>query len=248
MKNILLCMKLSDLAYKNEGDAAMGVNALGIDYFEWIENVVTDTQGFICANDDEIFIVIRGTESWDDWKTNLDCTFGITKYGAVHNGFKSDAESIYMQVTAALTKHIVAGRRIYVTGHSQGAGVGKQLAIRLLENGFSVYLAIGYGEPRNVAAGTAERLDAEFPGVFHRVVNNNDLVTRIPLRIMGYKHYGTLHYFFENGNYSTDTSAWERFLDRISGRFEDFGEYGPDALKDHAQAAYIECIGREFAV
>lgn len=246
MKNILLCMKLSDLAYKDIVGAQNGVNALGLKHFEWIENTDTDTQGFICANDGDVFIIVRGTESWDDWKTNLDCRFEVSKYGAVHSGFKSDAESIYSQVVDALIKHIVAKRRIYVAGHSQGAGVSKQLALRLLENGFYVYRAIGYGEPRSVSADTAGRLDAEFPDVFHRVVNNNDLVTRVPLRIMGYKHYGTLHYFFENGNYSTDTTAWERFLDRISGCFEDFGEYGSDALKDHAQAAYIGCIGREF--
>ena len=141
MKNILLCMKLSDLAYKDVVSAQNGVNVLGLKHFEWIENTETDTQGFICVNDEDVFIIVRGTESWDDWKTNLDCRFEVSKYGAVHKGFHDDAESIYMRVTGALAKHIVAGRRIYIGGHSQGAGVSKQLALRLLEKGFDVHRA-----------------------------------------------------------------------------------------------------------
>jgi len=227
MKNILLGMKLCELSYKDRADCLVGLHDdLGLNYFQWIDNPVTDVQGFVCANEDEVFVTIRGTEftNWEDWKTNLDCAFTPGPYGNCHRGFRLDAVSIAQDVLDALTKHRIKKRKLYILGHSQGAGVSKQLAIHLLGLNVEVHRAIGYGEPRNVDAYCAENLDNHFPGVFHRVVNNSDLVTRVPLRIMRYKHFGQLHYFMENGVYTTEISAWERFLDRMAGRVKDIGQ------------------------
>ena len=53
----------------------------------------------------------------------------------------------------------------------------------------------------------------------YRWQNNNDIVTRVPLRLMNYRHDGTLIYIRHDG--SIDDSAkvqlWNRFKDRMKG-------------------------------
>ncbi len=248
MNNILLGAELSRLAYLSSGDAAIGALTFGSNNFEWIDCKKSNCQAFICADDDQVFVVIRGTEFevWEDWQTNLDCEFVESEFGLVHKGFKTDAESIYIEVTGHLLKHTIQHKLINIVGHSQGAAVAKQLGILLLESHMNLNVVIGYGEPRNVHYETADMLDTTFPGLFHRVANNSDLVTRVPLRIMGYKHYGQLHYFKEDGEYTTDISFWRRFLDRMVGRVSDLGQPGLDTIKDHDINEYIGCLSHEF--
>jgi len=246
MKELLaLGARLCELSYKEPAWIIAGLDELDLNYFQWVENKETDCQAYICADETRVFIVIRGTEfdNWEDWKTNLDCELLGGYYGNSHRGFMTDAVSIVHDITEDLLKHTIKNKKIYVLGHSQGAGVGKQLTLLLLRFGYDISASVGYGEPRSVDKETAGKLDELFPEVFHRVVNNCDLVTRIPTRFMGYGHFGKLHYYKENGEYTTDISAWRRFLDRMAGRVADIGKPGLDTLKDHDVREYMRVIG-----
>lgn len=59
-----------------------------------------------------------------------------------------------------------------------------------------------------------------------RFVNNTDLVTRVPLRAMGFSHAGTLLYFTDKGELTADPGWWDAFLNRMQGRIEDLGKMG----------------------
>jgi len=241
MDTPLICAELSLLAYKDAAEIVFELERLNLNSFHWIENKYTDTQGFICGSETDVFISIRGTEanSFNDWKTNLDCAFSHCKFGEIHKGFHLDAMSVFYDIVPLLKIHKSQGKKIHLTGHSQGAGVAKQIAIELLMTGIDIDSFWGFGEPRSVSKDTAINLGERFPDIFNRVVNNNDIVTRLPTRLMGYSHFGFLHYFFEDGGYSPDPSAWTVFLDSIKVDLLDLGEIGLDKIKDHDMGGYL---------
>ena len=87
-----------------------------------------------------------------------------------------------------------------------------------------------------MSKGAAEAFGNAHGSSIYHVINNNDIVTRVPTRSMGYGHVKNinLNYLDEDGNLHHDISWWERFKDRIKGRIYDFGELGTDGIKDHS--------------
>lgn len=227
--------------------------AEGFKDFEWIENFSTDTQVAICSKDDIVYVVFRGSSTDADWKTNLDYDQVTCKLaGFLHQGFKADVKSVFTAILKSVYPHVLAGRKVIITGHSQGAAVASICGIGMLEgveNGYdmsqvgqNLLAVIHYGGPRVSDQECAHYINGHYPNVFHRVVNNNDIVTRVPPRISGYRHFGKLHYFKGDGSYTTDISAWERFLDRMKYKLDFGGEYWLDILDDHDPANYLSLV------
>lgn len=240
--------KLSSLAYQEPADIESELKKDDFENFKWIENTDTDTQAFMCSRNKNSFLSFRGTEfdSIDDWKTNLDCGLVPFSFGRLHKGFFNDSISVYPSIQKELVKHIIKGRDLIITGHSQGGGDAAAVAGKMISENRKIQHVITFGQPRTMDGMAAGYLDAYFPDIFHRVVNNNDIVTRIPPRIMAYKHFGNLHYFKEDGEYTTDISWWARFIDRVHGRIDDIGEWGTDGIKDHPMINYVNLIKKSF--
>ena len=74
--------------------------------------------------------------------------------------------------------------------------------------------------------------------VHHRWVNNNDIVTRVPLSIMGYVHHGEEHYMNAFGNVRKST-GWQRFKDRMRGMWMGLKQGKIDNFSDHGMNFYI---------
>ena len=67
----------------------------------------------------------------------------------------------------------------------------------------------------------------------YRFVNNNDMVTRVPLWIMGYRHHGNLTYINHYGNIRSMTS-YQRFKDKMRGRWAAIRKLQFfDGIRDH---------------
>ncbi len=243
--------KLSALVYEDPADIEAELKNMGLENFDWIENEDTDTQSFMCNDPVHAFYTIRGTEfdNLDDHKTNCNFKKVECDFGHIHQGFYLDALSVYHDAMQAFTKHNFHNRKLIINGHSQGGGVANAFTTELLSKWvFLNVLCITFGCPRTLDRGAANYINAHFPGVFHRFVNNNDIVTRIVPRLFNFKHIGQLHYFDHDGNYTTDISAWAMFLDRVKGKAGDFGDLGLDAFKDHPSAEYAALVNKKFTM
>lgn len=228
----------SALAYQHPADIESALKGQADD-FKWVENEETDTQVFICEDDARTWVTFRGTEfdNFNDWVTNLNCSFADGPWGKVHAGFWNDVKSVKFEISQHLTKNIISGKQIIFTGHSQGAADAElyfSQRCHLLPDEFQICISIE--PPRNMSKEAAELFGGIHGYKIYHVINNNDVVTRVPPRLMGYGHVMgiNLNYLDEDGNLHHDISWWERFKDRIKGRICDFGEIGTDGIKDHS--------------
>lgn len=237
IKTIGKAIDLSALAYQDPADIENALKGKFED-FQWVENKDTDTQVFICSDDEAIWVSFRGTEftNLKDWITNLDCSFIDSPWGAVHRGFWNDINSVHLQIFDRLVKEIGTGRRIIFTGHSQGAADTElYFSKRCYDLPYANQICIPIEPPRSMSREAALLFGQHFGSKIYHVINNNDVVCRVPTRIMGYNHVHNinLNYLDEDGNLHHDISWWERFKDRVKGRIYDFGELGTDGIKDH---------------
>jgi predicted lipase len=244
-KEIKRAVALSSLAYFEPETILMYLQEGGYENFEWINNKDTDTQVILCTHRDNLFIIFRGTEftNLNDWLTNLDCGFhSHIGWGQVHGGFHKDVLSVYKDIVGYLVQYIDL-KKIHIGGHSQGAGDATICAILLA--GYPDFESLSQvGCPRVTGRAAAKKFGARHGSKIHRIVNNNDLVTRIPTRLMGYRHIenSNLYYFKETGECVNEISAWEAFKDRVYGRIMDIGEMGTDGIKDHSAAHYVQLV------
>jgi len=96
-----------------------------------------------------------------------------------------------------------------------------------------------YGSPRVGDKTYVEKLKV----THHRYQNNNDVVTRVPLWIMGYRHDGIHHYFNCNG-IEKKLTGWGYVTDRLTGIWRGLLKLSFDSFSDHNITTYAEqCEG-----
>ena len=147
-----------------------------------------DTACTIGTNQDGVVLAIRGTiDSVKDWLRDfLVVPKRASKIpGHVHSGFIDDLMSIIAPVQAALCDpaspyYITPGRKLYITGHSKGAGMAPIVAAYLAEN-FGIIAAGVYmfAPPLSGNATFAAYYDKRFTNTMI-YANNSDLATIVP--------------------------------------------------------------------
>lgn len=188
--DILHAMELSGLAYRD----IQPVYCNG--EFEIISDPDTDVQCYLRRCGKTLFITFRGSNSPRDWKTNFMFDQMTIPYGnskspiRVHSGFIKAYKSPGVRdvIHRAVLRRGVESVR--VSGHSQGAALAILCSVDLEYNfpdlDYEVYL---FGSPRVGNKAFRDSYNRRLLKVF-RVENGNDIVTKIPLRLMGYCHVG----------------------------------------------------------
>ena len=161
----------------------------------FVESIRTDTECFVRKVRDHVTIVFRGTDSQKNWINNL-CFCKKTipdreqnKRLKVHKGFLEGYESVRQKIRNLIPEEVC---KIKVAGHSLGAALAILCALDLKSSfknaDLEVYL---FGCPR---VGNKEFAKAYNKYVFKtlRIVNGNDIVTKLPPVFLGYKHVGIL--------------------------------------------------------
>jgi len=248
----------SKLAYLKEKQAKDKCKEYGFDKFKFIQNKATSTEAFVASTKEFIVVSFRGSQQLQDWFTDFEFIHTDGPLGRTHRGFIKAYRSIEDELNEAIEKCRFKTRQglddesleslntkmhpqsIWFTGHSLGAALATVAVGHRVEQSLPVDGLYTFGSPRVFEWDAATRFEQIIASRTFRFVNNADIVTRLPKRLMGYRHVGQLKYFDENGDFKDDPSFWERFLDRMQGRFEDFMEKGFSAIKDHDIDDYIK--------
>jgi triacylglycerol lipase len=235
----LLFARLASIAYSDPKTAKKSVKSLGFTEVEFYDR--GDAQAYRFQNRNDLVIVCRGTEPtcFNDIRADLKAIPVMAEtVSRVHRGFKQEVDDLWpMIVEDLLVKK--PNQNLWFAGHSLGAAMATIMASRCLysekiPDPVELYT---YGSPRVGWKGYVVHLGVEH----HRWVNNNDVVTRVPLNIMGYRHHGTEHYMNAYGQVRKNT-GWQRVKDRWRGMWMGIKKGSIDNFSDHSMSNYIANI------
>lgn len=254
-QNALFLAIASDIAYDQDQKAAKkrARDLLGLDNFHAFDTL--DTQGFVGGNDDFVVVAFRGTETSKiaDWMTDVEIApvnfnylfQGANDIGHVHNGFGHALVDVWEEVFATIKEFSTKGQSLWFTGHSLGGALAVIATAACLfddNHRIAVNGLYTYGQPRVGDHDFAMRLDGIFRKKTFRLVNNADIVTRVPPRSLGYHVNGSLLYFDKAGVAHNDDSFWNQFLNEVVVGL-DVAQNFPSVVKDHdLKTGYIDHI------
>jgi hypothetical protein len=228
LANTYLLMYTSLFAYENQlNSGSYGeykskfkqlFEPLGIYRFNFVSvrKKTADTQAVVVSNDKVVIVAFRGSEMTANGKFSpvkvvfdwLLTDFNFFKkriiwwgFGVkVHRGFYTAMDICYKQLKDIVAAHLQGTeKKLWITGHSLGAGIAPLFAYRLSEDGFDVQGIYTFAGPRVGNAKFCERYKARFP--FHqRWVHDNDLVTRLPFKKMNYQHFVAPNNIYADGS------------------------------------------------
>lgn len=185
-----------------------------------------DQLALVGVNDGQGTVAVRGSDNLPNWIEDGDFLLVDSPFGGkVHKGFLDAFTTLEaVMVTRLAANHaVVAG----VTGHSLGAAVGS-----LIARSYGVP-AWTFGCPR-----VGDQLWAGgyiTPQV--RVVDDDDLVPRLPLWAMGYRHVGTQWYI-------TKAGTIEAAPDTLAEEIEFLTTPISEQAAEHSIARYVAALTR----
>lgn len=236
----LLFARLSSIAYQNKKGATKAAKKLGFTTVEFYNR--DGAQAYRFQNADDMVIACRGTQpnEFNDIKADLKAVPVVAEtVSRVHQGFKNEVDELWPMILEDISRTQNLDNKLWFTGHSLGAAMTTIMASRCyhdekLPDPVEVYT---YGSPR---VGWRKYCDS-LGCVHHRWVNNNDIVTRVPLWIMGYRHDGKEHYLNAYGKLRKMT-GWQRAKDRLRGMWMGIKKGKIDNFGDHSMTEYIKHI------
>jgi len=208
----------------------------------------TDTQAFLVSNDEYAVLAFRGTEVTKkaDIARDAKAIKVSVIEGKVHGGFLGGYNGVRDDILKALEK--VLGLPLYITGHSLGAALAT-VATNNLENEVikgaplrdQIAACYTFGSPR---VGN-KQYDRDFKSPIYRIVNTTDIVTVVPLLLMGYIHIGDVRFLERNmGEFRRGIPILQRIFFFVMAIFRLFGPL----VGDHGIEQYrkkLEAIAQD---
>ena len=215
-----------------------------------------DTQYLIAHNEKVIVLAFRGSEQnvqdwygdfefeklyWDDNNKTL---------GQVHKGFRLDYDSVKAELIKSIQSLInTSNRPIWITGHSLGGALAVLASYEFASSGLPVSGTYTFGQPCCSDQSFAKELNKKLLGKYWRVVNNCDVVAKVPPSSMEYQHVGTLLYIDLLSNIKVDPPFWYSLADNfvIPSSREEFLKYLHQFADDHLIDCYIKLINENYS-
>merc|ERR1712166_665006 len=131
-----------------------------------------------------ITIVCRGTQSVQDAIDDLKVAATTDESGKLqlHQGFYLRARAVLSDLPNRFQDTVMRSCKFDVTGHSLGGAVAVVLGCLLQQHGYRVRRIVTFGQPRVFKQGCRPPINVL------RVVNDKDLVTRLPPKSAGFDH------------------------------------------------------------
>lgn len=170
-----------------------------LDGFKILHHDKTNDYGveyvFAKDNDGRVYLAFAGTNDIKDILIDLDFWQKTIPYNntetkiRIHKGFYKAYLSVRIRMLSYLIEHKI--KQIYITGHSYGAALALLAAVDIQYNLPNILIdrVVTFGCPRIGNKAFVESFQRRVPNTY-RVENGNDLVTKIPPTIMGYRHNG----------------------------------------------------------
>jgi triacylglycerol lipase len=181
--------------------------------FQFIEGRLgdeIDTQGFVISNHQALIIAFRGTEEKvEDYATNMESNLVPLYGGQVHSGFKDAYDIVAEQLKNSLAFLHTNLQKIWICGHSLGGALATIAAAHLLDLGYEISGVYTFGQPRVGNEVFAETLNYLIQDKYYRIVNQGDIITRVPPKSLGYKHAGTFVFLTDEGEIAVNDPHWE---------------------------------------
>jgi len=236
IENCSKMAKAAQTAYLDGKPAKPEYKKLGYTTHKFID--IDGAQCHIVSNKDEVVLCFRGTEPTEFSDITADLNAFPDKanngHGLVHNGFQEEVNKVWDTITASLNKMKLDGKNLFVCGHSLGGAMATIATSRLGDKVNALYT---YGSPR-VGTRSFVKSFAQIP--HYRHVNNNDMVTKVPFALMGYKHHSKARYINYYGNIRSLT-PWQRIKDQWRGRWAALKKGCPfDGAYDHGMKYYVQ--------
>ncbi len=208
LENAMTLADMAHLAYFKPAYIEQQLKAWGYDSFCWVENMKSDTQVFVAGKGEHLVVCFRGTSSGKDALVDLNF-FKTDAYGGrgrVHRGFNRALDSVWPQVKAAVDG-LGAKRKLFICGHSLGAALAQLAAHRFALGGYNMGHIYVYGSPRsaNVELKVAYNELLEEKTFLH--INHKDIVTTVPLELLGFHHLGSSPRSFNTGHIISSRSS-----------------------------------------
>lgn len=223
---------ISRIAYMDAKESAPIAKELGYPTTKLLDN--DGAECLLLENADTIVLAFRGTEpkEFSDIAADLKAWKRKSKTeGMVHAGFYDYLEKIWPLVLSELGPKSRQKKKLYICGHSLGGAMATLAASRLSAKITACYT---YGSPR---VGGKVWLQRQAFTHF-RYVNNNDMVPRVPPRLLGFRHHGELCYINFYGNIRVLT-PWQRIKDMWRGHYRAWCKLEFfDGARDHSIDLY----------
>lgn len=237
LQKSLLFAELSMIAYNDEDEARRACDIVGLPDVSFYDR--DGSQAYRFRNDHDCIIACRGTEpnEWNDIKADVNAAAVLAETaGKVHRGFKREVDDLWPMLETALLSN---DQPLYFCGHSLGGAMatictGRCFLSHIDSNPDELFT---YGSPR-----VGNNRYVNFVKLKHfRYVNNNDVVTRVPPILMGYRHCGREVYLNRNGDIRKLGHIGRR-RDRWKGFLGGLMRWKIDHFSDHSIHRYIESI------
>ena len=161
------------------------------------------TECFVAATPDTIVVAFRGTAGLQDWLSDLNAFSTSTNYGSLHRGFYFAFQAVKSSLEQIIRNMGLTNRKLVLTGHSLGGALATVAAAEWTGS-FDIRSVYTYGQPRVCKSDTASHIEQRLGSKFFRIVNDDDIVSRVP---PGFTHVGKLFRFGPSGSVGNESLA-----------------------------------------
>ncbi len=221
LENAMTLADLAHLAYFKPSYVEKQLKEWGYESFRWIEATDTDSQAFVAGKGQHLVVCFRGTSSGTDAITDLSFfkTDAFGGRGKVHRGFNGALESVWSKVQTAVDA-LGKNKKLFICGHSLGAALAQLAAHRFALKGYSVAHVYVYGSPRIGNRDFKEAYNELLGEKTFLHINNSDIVTQVPMELLGFHHVGISPRIFNEGHIIRMPSAAK--ASKIEAKEKDF--------------------------
>lgn len=237
LQRSLLFAELAMVSYNDEDEARRASEMIGFNDLTFYDR--DGSQAYRFRNDHDCVIACRGTEpnEWNDIRADANAASVLAETtGKVHRGFKQEVDDLWPMLETAL---IGNDQPLWFCGHSLGGAMaticaGRCFLSHIESNPEQLYT---FGSPR-----VGDKRYINYVSLDHfRFVNNNDVVTRVPPVLLGYRHCGREVYIDRNGKLGQLGHVSKR-RDRWQGFLRGLRRWKIDHFSDHSIHNYIDAI------